>query len=415
MVLDSRLERARRIRRLALLLAVVVMGTAVALRVPQSLSGYGSWGSDDFIQYWSAGRLLWTGANPYDPDAMLKLQRSVGLPYDEPKRTWNPPWSLPLDLLISALPFNSAVLVWLVVQLCLLLMSGVLLWRYFAPGDARYWIGAVLAALFVPALVALRVGQISPWLLAGVAGFLALQDNQRDPVAGVALALVMIKPHFTCLFWMAALWWAWREHRRGVLLGWAAALAGGGLIVTAVAPGIWGQYVAAARMPPLDWASCTLGAWLRYLLGLDYRWLQFLPPALGGIGLLVWLCQRRGPWEWRRLAPPLLLASAMTAAYGWSYDQVVLLPVAVDLISRHRPAGRRRKLAMAAALALIQVVMLVQNQLAMDDFFRVWHSWALAGLYWWGARDRPIEAAGESGHDGARESEEGQLAGDPPH
>ncbi|MGZ8464867.1 MAG: hypothetical protein ACXWXT_04935, partial [Candidatus Binatia bacterium] len=35
-------------------------------------------GVRDFVEYWSASRLLLNGGNPYAPDELLQLQRSVG-------------------------------------------------------------------------------------------------------------------------------------------------------------------------------------------------------------------------------------------------------------------------------------------------------------------------------------------------
>jgi hypothetical protein len=372
----------RALRRLILLAALVVLSVLVIKQVSgQFLSGYGAWGSDDFIQYWSAGRLAWSGDNPYDAASMLRIQKRVGLPYDEPKRTWNPPWMLPLDLLIGALPFDLAVPLWLLVDLGLLLASGLLLWRYYAPGDKRYWIGLILVPLYVPGLVALRVGQISPWLLAGIVGFLVLERAGRDGLAGACLALLLIKPHFTYLFWLVALWWAWRNHRRKVILGWIAALAAASLLATAIAPRVWTQYAQVSISPPLYWASTTLGAWLRYLFGVDRSWLQFLPTVLGGIGVAVWLWRRRGAWHWQQMASPLLLASAITALYGWTYDQVVLLPVVVDLVSRSRSAPHSQQVVVLGALFLIELALWLQLRLQPDVFFNVWHPWALAVLY----------------------------------
>jgi hypothetical protein len=67
----------------------------------------------------------------------------------------------------------------------------------------------------------------------------------------------------------------------------------------------------------------------------------------------------------------------------------------VDLVGRHRGAGRARYVATVGALVLTQVVLVVQNQLGVYDFYRAWHAWALGGLYWWGVRHMPADEAAQ--------------------
>src|SRR5262245_2694716 len=55
---------------------------------------YGSPGTDDFIEYWTAGQLLRAGENPYDFKRLHELQLQLGSPHDFPIIMWNPPWLL---------------------------------------------------------------------------------------------------------------------------------------------------------------------------------------------------------------------------------------------------------------------------------------------------------------------------------
>ena len=390
----------RRVERRLWLLLALAGGLALLWLRKSALygPGFGFAGSHDFIEYWSAARLLWHGGNPYDPATLLAVERAAGWPEPQPLLMWNPPWTLVLVLPLALLPFGLATVVWLLLRLGLVLGSGVLLWRYFAPGDGRYWIGLALAAGFVPGLFALQMGQISPWLLAGVVGFLWAERSQRDVLAGGALALLMIKPHIAYLFWLAALGWAWWSRRRGVLMGWLAALIAASGLVLLFAPDIFTNYLAAAARPPLYWATPTLGTWLRLFFGLERRWLQFLPSLVGGLALLVWwFWRRRRLWRWEAVAAPLLLASASTAAFGWSLDQVVLLPAVVDLVGRLRTAPTARKATVLGVLAAFQCALLVQNLHEVNDVFYIWHPLALAGLFLWGGtRHRARGAKGKA-------------------
>ena len=374
----------RRAQRLALVLAVAGMIVAVGMqRAVLYTDGFPAIGGTDFLEYWSAGRLLRAGGNPYDPVALLVVQREAGWPGPEPILMWNPPWTLALVLPLSFLGFGFATLVWLVLQVGIIVCSGMLLWRYFAPGDSRYWIGLVLAAGFVPGMFALRMGQISPWLLLGVVGFLCAARDQRDVLAGAALALLMIKPHVTYLFWPAALWWAWRGRRWRVLIGWLGALVFASGIAWAIEHAVFTNYWMAASEPPLYWAPPTLGTWLRWLFRPAPDWLQFLPTALGGVAALVWLIRRCGPWRWPQIAPPLLLASVATSAYAWSFDNVVLLPAVVAMVSLELPVSAKRRLVMIVGYAASQVMLLALNVWLPYELFVFWFPAVLAAIYWW--------------------------------
>jgi hypothetical protein len=383
----NELLHSQRIRKLLLLLALVV-GLVMVWQQDLVLytPGWGGAGSHDFIEYWASARLLLQGGNPYGRDEMLAVEQGAGWPGSMPVLMWNPPWTLALVLPLALLPFGIAALAWLLIQFVLILGSGALLWRYFAPKDGRAWIGLLLAAGFAPGLFALRMGQVSPWLLVGVTLFLWAVRRRRDFLAGGALALLLIKPHVAYLFLLAALWWAWQSQRRRILISWLAVPVAAGSCVLLFAPDVWANYLAAALQPPVYWATPTLGMWFRFFLGTERSWLQFLPSLMGIFGLVVWLVRRRGPWRWEHVTAPLLLVSVVTAAYGWEYDQLVLLPVVVDMVSRLRLAARGRQAAVAVGLVISQLVLVVQYRSQMRDLFYLWHPLALAGLYGWVAR-----------------------------
>jgi hypothetical protein len=169
-------------------------------------------------------------------------------------------------------------------------------------------------------------------------------------------------------------------------------LAIGSGIVTLFVSDLFANYSSALANPPVDWATATLGAWLRFFFGLERNWLQFLPSLAGLLGLGVWLWRRRGPWRWAAVASPLLLTSALTTSFGWSYDQVVLLPVVVDLVARLRLASLVRQVAVLGALVLSQTGLWTLNQLGANEVFYVWHVPALTVIYWVGLPRARAEA-----------------------
>ena len=62
----------------------------------------------DFVEYWAATRLLLTGNNPYGPQELFDLQRSVGWNDSIPLLMWNPPWTLSFTLPFGLASFDVA-------------------------------------------------------------------------------------------------------------------------------------------------------------------------------------------------------------------------------------------------------------------------------------------------------------------
>lgn len=380
----GRWPRSHRARRLVLILSLAGAVALLALRgFDTYLGGLRSIGSLDFLEYWSAARLAMEGGNPYDGAALLEVERAVGWSHDRALMMWNPPWTLALVMPVALLPFDAATFVWLMLRVCLVLGAGFLLWRYFAPRSRHQWMGMLLPVGFFPTWSALLIGQISPWVLIGVVGFLWAERKGWDYAAGACLSLLTIKPHVIYLFLLAALWWTWQKRRWGILIGWVSALTGANVLVLVVDSDVFTDYLAAAANPPLAWQTPTFGLWLRMLTDLGIGWLQFVPSMLGGLGLVVWLWHRRGPWRWAVLSGPLLLGSVVTASYGWSHDQVVLLPAVVALVAGMWSKQPMERVAILVLLAGAQMGLAAMSHWGVSDGFALWHAPLLAGLHWW--------------------------------
>jgi hypothetical protein len=84
---------------------------------------------------------------------------------------------------------------------------------------------------------------------------------------------------------------------------------------------------------------CGVGGVLRSIFGMQHRWLQFLPTAIGTAWFArYWIRNRRG-WTWEEHLPLVLLVSLGTAPYSWAHDYILALPTIVALtvaISRTR-------------------------------------------------------------------------------
>ena len=124
---------------LAELSIALVSGLALALTalflcvVP--LAGKTS-GARDFVVYWATGQQLVHHANPYDRDAMMRIERSAGLAAGYGALFMrNPPWALPLSLPLGFVGLRIGGLVWSLILLACLLGSVRMLWSMHGRPD----------------------------------------------------------------------------------------------------------------------------------------------------------------------------------------------------------------------------------------------------------------------------------------
>ena len=376
-------------RRLALLGAVLLACVAVIVwKGSQLLADPSIFPPDDFVEYWAAGRLNAHGQDPYDGTRLLPLQRAAGRDTDEPIMMWNPPWTLTLAMPIGLLQARVAQLVWLAASLALVVWSADRLWGLYGGPASQRWVAWLLALTFVPTLFVLQAGQIGPFVLCGIVGFLLADRAGRPWLAGAAGVLIAIKPHLVYLFWVALAVWA---VRRPAPTRWKV-IAGGllaGLIATAVPlacnPDVIGQYSEAmTHRPPEQWKSPTIGSLLREVYGAEQFGLQFAPTLIG----LVWLGfvgwrDRHRPWDWADRMPMLLFLSFVTASYGaWPFDLVILLPAVVRVAAELAVVRDRGRIVLAAAVyALLNAAALAMNLLKQTSETFVWMAPSLVIAY----------------------------------
>src|SRR5438094_264699 len=109
----------------------------------------------DLLCYWTAGRLVAHGQNPYDPVAQTKLQTEQG--WDKAKQGrgvleylpyYYPPWFALACVPLAKLDLAHAKLGWFFVNTWLLVASGVLL-RDALPGLPRTIAVAIVPCFFL--------------------------------------------------------------------------------------------------------------------------------------------------------------------------------------------------------------------------------------------------------------------------
>jgi hypothetical protein len=354
-------------RRLPVVVLAVAAAVLVAVR-PPDLPGLHK--VEDFGAYWSAARLNVSGGNPYSADDLRPLQQAI-----DPNRThilyvFTPPWSLGLLLPLGLLDFTRARLLWMSVQIALLLGCSAALWRRYGGPPGQRVVAWALCLSFFPTLQLLALGQMTVLTLAGAVGF-AFWHKKHPLWAGAAAGLTLFKPHLAVVVWAPLGLWCLHRRRWPVLAGAAGttlALAG---LAWACNPHVFGQYAALwGHNPTAGWIPPTPGSLLRFLLGPDHFWLAFVFPALGVAWAAARWWRRRDRWDWAEELPALLLGCFLTAAYGWAYDLVILLPALLAGAARARPGpAAAGALAVYVALDALAVAM---NVARCEEYLFFW-------------------------------------------
>ena len=271
-------------------------------------------GTRDFIIFWATGQQLAHHDNPYDREAMSRVERAAGLPLAYKVGFMrNPPWTLPLVYPLGFISPRVAWLIWSLLMLACLTGSVRLLWiMYGRPGNRRYLLGLS----FGPALLCLLYGQTSLFALMGLVLFLRL--HRTSPfLAGISLWLCALKPHLFLPFGVVLLAWVLVSRSYKLLAGSVIAMAASCAITYAIDPLAWTQYLQMARASGIErgFVPC-LSYLLRNWLSPNALWLQYLPVALGCFWVLGYYWLRRQAWDWMKNGSPLMLVSILTAPYA---------------------------------------------------------------------------------------------------
>jgi len=292
----------------------------------------GTAGQTDFVEYAAAARLLNDGENPYDARRLLELQRTAGWEGENAQMMWNPPWAFPLVLPAGWLDWPNSFLAWSAIQSLAVAFAVSLIWRSLG-GLARFGHFPILLALaFAPTIFLARLGQISGFILLGLAGFLTLRDK-RPALAGIAAAVAALKPHLLLPFAVLLIYdGVISSAGRRVLLAGAVVLILAALFPLPWNPDVWQQYIAAVKAPtdefhssPSDWQAPTFAASFRGAVGGGLA-VQFLPSILATLGLLGYRFHRGAEWDWSKELPLVTMVAVLTSGYGaWGFDLVVLL------------------------------------------------------------------------------------------
>jgi hypothetical protein len=278
----------------------------------------------DFTVFWATGQQLIHHANPYDPVAMDKLERAAGLaPGYGILYMRNPPWALPLALPLGLVSRQVGAMLWSLVLLACMILSGLLTRSIHGdPPNRVHWI----AFSFAPSLICLFMGQTALFSLLGLALF--LRFNRTKPfTAGLALWLCSIKPHLFLPFLIVLVVWVFVTRSYKIVAGAALALVASCAITWLIAPSAWVGYTAMMRAPAVEreFIPC-LSVAMRLWLSPESAWLQYVLTGVACGWALIYYWQRRQTWDWTGDGGLLILTGLVAAPYCWPYDQTIAMP-----------------------------------------------------------------------------------------
>lgn len=330
--------------------------------------------------FWASGRLLAHRANPYDEQAVRRMQASASIHKIGNDVVRNPPPALFLIAPLGMLSPREAVRAWALLLAACLALSFVTMWAILRESPDlccdRWYL--ILILCFAPAIDCVGVGQTGVVILLGLALFLRFCD--RNPFwAGAALSLCTLKPHLLLPFGSALLVWIVVRRRWAVLAGAVAALAAESVVAMLLDPAVWAHYAAGMRTQGIEALYVpTIGVALRFFFDKKAMWIEFVPAAAGCAWGLWYFWRNRKHWDWRTHGSLLTLISLVVAPYSWFTDQVIALPAILFALTAEKPLRRGSLTLLLAIMSAGAIEMMVTSTLYFKPYLLdcvAWLGW----------------------------------------
>jgi hypothetical protein len=256
-----------------------------------------------------------------------------------------------------------------------MLASVWIIWLMQGRPESRYHL---IGIFFPPVLRCLMAGQLGIFFLLEVAVFLYLH-KARPFWAGAALVFCSLKPHLFLPCFLVLLFSAIVQREFRIVAGFFAALAVSCGLTMTLDRQIWPQYRQMMHASGImNEFLPTLGVWVRFLVGKNAKWIEFIPEALGCLWAVWYYWTRRDRWDWLDQGLLVLVVSVACSPYSWYTDHALLLPAIVVGLSESEKSIR--SLALFALIAGIGLYAMMADIQLTSGFF-VWT--APAWLLWY--------------------------------
>lgn len=282
----------------------------------------------DLTQYWAAAHLV--RQNPYSTDLVSALEKAAGVNVVQPPLVLkNPPWAIPFILPLGLFTYHVAFAWWTVLSVVIVTGCVGVIWRRLERAESL--LALFLPLVFGPTIILLLLGQWTVLVLLGITGFLIALEHRRDWNAGAFLLLVMGKPHVVLLFLLAILFWIIQARRWKILYSAALSLVGSCLIVLALNPHIFAQFLLRTREVVDEKVPYPNLGGLLYILTGNHT-LALLPQIIGILWLIFYWTRRRQTWDWSTDGMLVLVSSIACSYYSYPYDEILVLPALVAVL-----------------------------------------------------------------------------------
>ena len=254
---------------------------------------------DDFLCWYIGAKLAWSGDfhHMYDPAVQWSVQQKV-LPEEQILSVFpRPPFFAALVAPLSALPYPSAFIVWLAIQVSLLAICFFWAWRKFGD-DALVW-----GALSGPAFFGMACGQ--------------------DRLAGAVWGLMLIKFNLLLVLPLALL----VTRRWRMLQGFSVTACGLGafslLVLGSDGLRLYFQMLSSNAFPKLNPTPALMINLQSLAAHLGMNSIAFLGPATMAVLAVGWVALRHAPlWRWLSV---VLVVSLLVAPHVYAYNGALLL------------------------------------------------------------------------------------------
>lgn len=366
----------------------IIFIVALGIILSIGISFYNPWkGGGDFLAYWSAAHLFVHGGNPYNQAEMSSLEYlidserfsvSTGL-----ISAWNPPWLILILLPIGLLPYDIAIPTWIFFNTFLIGMALIITWK-LCMGDqkSRGILFIYLAGfLFVETLSYLAIGQITSLVLLGIVLVIWLLGRDLDILAGIALLLTTIKPHISYFFILLLFIWIIQNHRWKVLIGFISAAIISMVIFWIFIPSWIKDYALLVGTLPYDSVyTSTIGNFISVKFNISI----FKYSAVLLIFIIKPLSKLITKEGWLTTTNIALLSSIPLSPFGFNFDQIVILPAIVQIISWSSAhlVSRKSTIFVVISFILFDLIILIMTSInGLEHYWFFWIPLALLGIY----------------------------------
>lgn len=333
-------------KNILLVITFITSFVGLLLFVEKDLSSFFS--QIDFIEYYTSFQLFLNHKNPYDAQALLVLQKEIGINSLTPLMMWNPPWLFLILGPVLSLPYSLACLVWFSMNILFVVASIRLTTKIEDLNLPRNKVPLVCSlVIFYPMISCLLMGQLGCFLTFILTCLYYALRKERDFLAGFCWFVLSIKPHlfiFLTVFLMAYLV---KSRRHTILLSAIILLIINSILVYIINPLALNAWVDAQingvnlpLVPTVTQHKTTTIVYalrsLLYRLSLGVQnWPFFAVPLIPLVLYLPYLIRKSVPnlltFEQFFLAITL---SFLFCPFGWIFDFVALILIYFVLIVR---------------------------------------------------------------------------------